>query len=54
VSQLDSQYKRLADENASLRFRKDSILSVEKMDKIAREKNLKRVQANEVVYLDNK
>jgi cell division protein FtsL len=60
ISQLDSQYKKLLDQKASLNFRKNSILSVEKMDKIAQEKKLKRASvaagtgSDEIVVLTDK
>ncbi|MDR2860624.1 MAG: hypothetical protein LBV66_02180 [Elusimicrobiota bacterium] len=52
VSQLDMNYKKLTDENVSLKIKRDSILSIEKMDKVAKEKNLKRADEKSIVHLN--
>ena len=52
ISRLDGDYKRLSDENASLRFKKDSILSIERMDRITVERRLKRADEKSIVRLE--
>ena len=52
VSELQNEYERINAENDSLRHKINSILALEKMDKIAREKNLYKPDEKEIVYID--
>jgi cell division protein FtsL len=52
VSALQSECDKLNSENDSLRFKINSNLALEKMDKIAKEKNLSRPDDKHVIYID--
>jgi cell division protein FtsL len=52
VSDLKSEYERINAENDSLRLKINSILALEKMDRIAREKNLYKPAEKDIVYID--
>ncbi|MDR2708655.1 MAG: hypothetical protein LBC07_01590 [Elusimicrobiota bacterium] len=52
VNVLDKEYKKLADENNSLKIKRESILSIETMDRISKEKNLKKPYDASVINLD--
>jgi hypothetical protein len=52
ISRLESGYKKLVDENASLYSKKDSIISLERMDRISNERKLKRADEKSIVRLD--
>ncbi|MCL2145024.1 MAG: hypothetical protein FWH43_06005 [Endomicrobia bacterium] len=52
VSELKNEYERINSENDSLRLKINSILALEKMDKIARDKNLYKPAEKDIVYID--
>ncbi len=52
VSELQAEYDRLNAENDSLRLKINSILALEKMDRIAKEKNLSKPKENSIIYID--
>ena len=52
VSDLHNEYERINAENDSLRLKINSILALEKMDKIAKDKNLSKPDDKSVVYID--
>ncbi|MDR1696247.1 MAG: hypothetical protein LBR69_06450 [Endomicrobium sp.] len=52
VNSLHSQYDMINAENDSLKFRINSILALEKMDRIAKEKNLFKPDEKSVVYIE--
>jgi hypothetical protein len=52
VSDLQNEYERINAENDSLRLKINSILALEKMDRIAKEKNLYKPDEDSVVYID--
>lgn len=52
VSDLQAEYERINSENDSLRLKINSILALEKMDRIAKEKNLNKPNESSVVYID--
>ncbi|GMO64369.1 MAG: hypothetical protein Nk1A_0700 [Endomicrobiia bacterium] len=52
VSTLQAEYDKINSENDSLKLKINSILALEKMDKIAKEKNLSTPDENSIVYID--
>lgn len=52
VSDMQSEYEKINAENDSLRLKINSILALEKMDKIAKEKQLSKPDEKSVVYID--
>ncbi|MDR3275275.1 MAG: hypothetical protein LBS81_04820 [Endomicrobium sp.] len=52
VSNLQAEYDKINSENDFLRLKINSILALEKMDKIATEKNLSRPDEKSIVYID--
>lgn len=52
VSEMQSEYERINAENDSLRLKINSILSLEKMDKIAKEKELSKPDEASVIHID--
>jgi predicted PP-loop superfamily ATPase len=52
VSGLQTDYDKINSENDILRLKINSILALEKMDKIAKEKNLSRPDEEHVIYID--
>lgn len=52
VSSLQTEYDNINSENDSLKLKINSILALEKMDKIAKEKNLSTPDENSIVYID--
>jgi hypothetical protein len=50
-SALDREYKTLSDENVALKFKRDSLLSIEKMDAAARANNLRKAYDSSVISL---
>jgi cell division protein FtsL len=52
VSALQSEYDKLNSENDALKLKINSILALEKMDKIAKEKNLSCPDEKHVIYID--
>jgi cell division protein FtsL len=52
VSALQSDYDKLNSENDALRLKINSNLALEKMDRIAKEKNLSRPDEKHVIYID--
>lgn len=52
VSDLQMEYERINAENDRLMLKINSILSLEKMDEIAQEKNLFKPDEKLVVYID--
>ncbi|MCL1972606.1 MAG: hypothetical protein FWG57_06415 [Endomicrobia bacterium] len=52
VSELKNEYERINAENDSLRLKINSILALEKMDRISREKNLYKPAEKDIVYID--
>ena len=52
VSEMQSEYERINAENDSLRLKINSILALEKMDRIAKEKQLTKPDKSSVVYID--
>ncbi|MDR1952448.1 MAG: hypothetical protein LBQ37_02900 [Elusimicrobiota bacterium] len=52
VSELDNRLKKVERENNRLKSEIDSILSIEKMHKIAEEKKLKRAGEKSIVRLN--
>ncbi|MDR3195436.1 MAG: hypothetical protein LBT58_01395 [Endomicrobium sp.] len=52
VSALQSDYDKLNSENDILRLKINSNLALEKMDKIAKEKNLLRPDEKHIIYVD--
>jgi cell division protein FtsL len=52
VSSLQAEYDKINSENESLKLKINSILALEKMDKVAKEKNLSPPDENSIVYID--
>lgn len=52
VSHLQYEYDKINIENENLLLKINSILALEKMDKIAKEKKLNRADENSTVFLD--
>ncbi|MDR3281418.1 MAG: hypothetical protein LBS78_00080 [Endomicrobium sp.] len=52
VSSLQVVYDKINSENDFLKLKINSILALEKMDKIAREKNFFRPDKNSIVYIN--
>jgi cell division protein FtsL len=52
VSNLKSDYDKINSENDILRLKINSILALEKMDKMAKEKKFSRVDEKNVIYID--
>jgi cell division protein FtsL len=52
VSNLQAEYDKINLENESLKLKINSILALEKMDKVAKEKNLSPPNENSIVYFD--
>lgn len=52
VSEMQSEYEKINAENDSLRLKINSILALEKMDRIAREKQLSKPAETSVVFID--
>ncbi|MDR2457538.1 MAG: hypothetical protein LBD41_03560 [Clostridiales Family XIII bacterium] len=52
VSNLQIDYNNLGSENDALRLKINSILALEKMDKIAKEKNLSCLGEKYVIYIN--
>jgi len=52
VSELQAEYDRLNAENDSLRLKINSILALEKMDKIAKDKKLSKPDENSVINIE--
>jgi cell division protein FtsL len=52
VSSLQAEYDKINSENDSLKLKINSILALEKMDKIAKEKNLLSPDKGSIVYID--
>lgn len=52
VSSLQTEYDNINSESDSLKLKINSILALEKMDKIAKEKNLSTPDENSIVYID--
>jgi cell division protein FtsL len=52
VSSLQTDHDKLISENDILRLKINSILALEKMDKIAKEKNLSRPDEKYVIYIN--
>jgi cell division protein FtsL len=52
VSSLHSEYDRINAENDALRLKINSVLSLEKMDKIAKEKNLYKPEEKSIMRID--
>jgi len=52
VSSLQVEYDKINLENESLKLKINSILALEKMDKVAKEKNLSPTNENSIVYFD--
>ncbi|MDR2399402.1 MAG: hypothetical protein LBD61_03100 [Endomicrobium sp.] len=52
VSSLQTDHDKLSSENDILRLKINSILALEKMDKIAKEKNLSRPDEKYVIYIN--
>ena len=52
VSEMQSEYERINNENDTLRLKINSVLALEKMDKIAKEKNLSKPEENFVVHIE--
>jgi cell division protein FtsL len=52
VSNLELEYDKINSENDSLRLKINSILALEKMDKIAKEKNFSKPNENSIIYID--
>lgn len=52
VSSLQTEYNKINSENDILRSKINSILALEKMDKVASEKGLSRPDEKSVIYID--
>ncbi|GHT45556.1 hypothetical protein AGMMS49936_03010 [Endomicrobiia bacterium] len=52
VSSLQAEYNKINSENDVLRSKINSILALEKMDKIASEKGLSRPDEKSVIYIN--
>jgi len=52
VSSLQAKYDKINSENDSLKLKINSILALEKMDKIAKEKNLSNPDESSIIYVD--
>ncbi|WP_413906843.1 hypothetical protein [Candidatus Endomicrobiellum trichonymphae] len=52
LSNLQTEYDKISSENRSLQMRINSILALDKMHKIAEEKNLSIPNENSIVYID--
>ncbi len=52
VSEMQGEYERINAENDSLLLKINSILALEKMDRIAKEKQLSKPDESSVVYID--
>jgi cell division protein FtsL len=52
VSEMQNEYEKISAENDSLRLKINSILALEKMDRIAKEKQLSKPDEKYVVYID--
>ncbi|MCA6072123.1 MAG: hypothetical protein LE178_01035 [Endomicrobium sp.] len=52
VSNLQTEYNKINAENDLLRLKINSILALEKMYKVAKEKNLNRPDEKTIVYID--
>lgn len=52
VSELQAEYDRINNENDTLRLKINSVLALEKMDRIAKEKNLSKPEENFVVHIE--
>lgn len=52
VSEMQGEYERINAENDSLLLKINSILALEKMDRIAKEKQLSKPDELSVVYID--
>jgi cell division protein FtsL len=52
LSSLHAEYDKISSENKSLQMKINSILALDKMHKIAEEKNLSIPNENSIVYID--
>jgi cell division protein FtsL len=52
VSNLQVAYNKIDSENDLLRLNIDSIFAIEKIDKIAKEKNLNHSDKKSIIYID--
>jgi cell division protein FtsL len=52
LSGLQAEYDKISSENKSLQMRINSILALDKMHKIAEEKNLSIPDESSIVYID--
>jgi cell division protein FtsL len=52
LSSLQAEYDKISSENKSLQMRINSILALDKMHKIAEEKNLSIPDESSIVYID--
>ncbi len=52
LSSLQSEYYKISSENKSLQMKINSILALDKMHKIAEEKNLSIPDENSIVHID--
>ncbi|MDR2426196.1 MAG: hypothetical protein LBD46_03330 [Endomicrobium sp.] len=52
VSEMQNEYEKISAENDNLLLKINSILALEKMDKIAQEKQLSKPDEKSVVYID--
>jgi cell division protein FtsL len=52
ISSLRAEYDKINSENKSLQMKINSILALDKMHKIAEERNLFKPDENSIVYID--
>jgi cell division protein FtsL len=52
ISNLQAEYDKINSENESLQMKINSILALDKMHKIAEERNLSEPDENSIVYID--
>jgi cell division protein FtsL len=52
ISRLQVEYDKISSENDFLKLKINSMLALEKMDKIAREENLSIPDENSIVYIE--
>jgi cell division protein FtsL len=52
VTALQADYDEISSENDTLRFKINSMLALDKMDKIAKEKNINHPDEKSIIYID--